>query len=191
MRFNERRFLRELEQEERRKRNRAEAESVIAEQGKKVIIGAIITGAALLVGFHLGTNTPHAEVPDIPPYMVEPMPDSFEEDGLPPVAIDGTIGARSDWEELGTWKITHYCPCKKCSGPWGHKTSSGATCEEGVTAACAILPPGTVVMIEGYGERIIQDTGAGVRNEHIDLFYESHKECLDRGIQYRKVWVKK
>ena len=45
MRFNERRFLRELEQEERRKRNRAEAESVIAEQGKKVIIGAIVTGA--------------------------------------------------------------------------------------------------------------------------------------------------
>ena len=142
--------------------------------------------------------------------MVEPLPEFPPEDGEPPQAIEIKMASKADavpeetiskmetvaepeerWESLGKWKISHYCACRRCSGKWGHRTSSGATCEEGVTAACAILPAGTVVRIEGYGERIIQDTGAGVRGQHLDLFYESHQECLDRGIKYREVWVKR
>ena len=93
------------------------------------------------------------------------------------------------WESLGKWKISHYCACRRCSGNWGHQTSSGATCQEGITAACAILPAGTRVKIDGYGERIVQDTGSGVRGHHLDLFYESHQECLNRGIKYREVFI--
>jgi len=96
-----------------------------------------------------------------------------------------------EWVSLGKWKITHYCACHTCSGQWGHQTSSGARCTEGVTAACAILPPGTEVMIEGYGKRIVQDTGSGVRGHHLDVFYESHRLCNDLGIKYREVFVKK
>lgn len=191
-RFEQKRYLRSLEKAEQRRRARAEVESALAESGKRVLVGAVLTGAALLVGFHLGTNAPHAAVPSgITPYMVEPFPDTFPEDGTPPVAINEMITAKSEWESLGTWKITHYCPCRKCSGKWGRQTSSGETCEEGITAACAILPAGTVVKIDGYGERVVQDTGAGVRGNHLDVFYESHSECLERGIKYREVWVKR
>lgn len=62
---------------------------------------------------------------------------------------------------------------------------------EGVTVACAILPAGTRVKIDGYGERIVQDTGAGVRGQHLDVFMESHSRCLDHGIKYREVWIKR
>ena len=95
------------------------------------------------------------------------------------------------WESLGKYKLSFYCACRKCSGNWGHRTSSGATCQEGVTVACAILPPGTEVLIEGYGHRIVQDTGAGVKGKHLDVFMESHSQCLKHGIQYREVWIKK
>ena len=90
-------------------------------------------------------------------------------------------------EPVGQFKLTWYCPCRHCSGKWGHQTSSGATCEEGVTVAASYFRPGTRIYIEGIGERIVQDTG--VTGRHIDIFLESHDECLDNGVKYRQVYV--
>lgn len=137
---------------------------------------------------------------DIP--VVEPLPLTPPEDGEPPQAIEvvskkeiTTAEAIPEerWESLGTFKISHYCACRRCSGKWGHRTSSGATCQEGVTVAVdpRYFPEGAVIRIDGYGERIVQDTGGGVRGRHIDVFYESHQECLNRGIAYREVFVKR
>lgn len=131
---------------------------------------------------------------------VPPLPEFPPVDGEPPQAIEvvskmeiveaETI-PEERWESLGTYKLTFYCACRKCSGKWGHRTSSGATCEEGTTVACAVLPAGTHVWIEGYGERIVQDTGAGVKGKHIDIFMESHNECLKNGVQYKEVRIRK
>jgi len=90
-------------------------------------------------------------------------------------------------EPAGQFKLTWYCPCRRCSGKWGHQTSSGATCEEGVTVAASYFKPGTRIYIEGIGERIVQDTG--VTGRHIDIFMEDHGECLDNGVKYRQVYV--
>ena len=139
-------------------------------------------------------DTDKAEKPEFPP-------EAIVVDNSSPSDAEAEIGendnARSEvseeeeWVSLGKWKLSFYCPCRRCSGKWGYRTSSGATCQEGVTVACAILPAGTEVMIEGYGHRIVQDTGAGVRGQHLDVFMESHSECLRHGIKYREVWVKK
>ena len=134
---------------------------------------------------------------DIP--VVEPLPDFPPVDGEPPQAIEIKMATKAEavpeehWESLGVFKITHYCACRTCSGEWGHQTSSGETCQEGVTVAVdpKVLPEGAVIRIDGYGERIVQDTGGGVRGRHIDVFYESHQECLDRGIKYREVSIKR
>lgn len=92
-------------------------------------------------------------------------------------------------EPVGQFKLTWYCPCRRCSGKWGHQTSSGATCEEGVTVAASYFKPGTRIYIEGIGERIVQDTG--VTGRHIDIFMENHGECLDNGVKYRQVYIVK
>lgn len=158
----------------------------------RAVVGALVLGA-------LVWSSRPAMVTDT---FIEPFPASFAADGDLPAALnpgDGTgekdaltaFPPGETWEDLGKFKLTFYCPCHTCSGEWGHQTSSGATCVEGITAACAILPPGTVVMIEGYGERIVQDTGGGVRGKHLDIFMESHRECNDHGIKYRNVWVKR
>ena len=98
----------------------------------------------------------------------------------------------AELRSLGTFKITWYCPCRKCSGKWGYQTSSGARCTEGRTVAVdkRVIKEGTHLLINGH-EYIAEDTGGGVRGKHIDIFNESHSECLDRdhGEKYWEVYV--
>lgn len=102
--------------------------------------------------------------------------------------------AERNMTSLGTFKITFYCPCRKCSGKYGHHTSSGAIATEGRTIAVdtSVIPYGTKVYIEGFGEYVAEDTGGiWVRGNHIDIFLEDHLTCLDdaHGKKYREVYV--
>lgn len=93
---------------------------------------------------------------------------------------------------LGTFKITWYCPCRKCSGKWDHQTSSGAYATEGRTVAVdkRVIKEGTHLLINGH-EYIAEDTGWGVRGNHVDIFNESHSVCLDleHGEKYWEVFI--
>ena len=210
----------EVRRRERRRladlNRKAPQEDEIYRGAMRVLLDAALIGAGLLIGFNAGMHRAHAATIVQKNHLsatwqtgapvVGQIPESFPEETLPE-AIDvelvndppilGTEIVESvgepheEWESLGKWKLSFYCPCRRCSGSWGHRTSSGATCQEGVTAACAILPAGTRVKIDGYGERIVQDTGAGVRGQHLDIFMESHSRCLDHGIKYREVWIKR
>ena len=172
----------------------------------RVLFDLTLVLVGIIIGFYLSASRAQAaETVSIPPRAeyVGVIPAEAPEGAEPPTAVNvGAIATMPDavevervgeehWESLGTWKLSFYCPCRRCSGKWGRRTSSGATCEEGVTVACAILPAGTRVKIEGYGERIVQDTGTGVRGQHLDVFMESHSECLRHGIKYREVWIKR
>lgn len=90
---------------------------------------------------------------------------------------------------LGVFKLTAYCPCKKCSGQWGTQTSTGATATQGRTIAVDpnIIPYGTAVVINGQ-EYIAEDCGGAVDGKHIDIFFNSHKEALKFGVQYAEVY---
>lgn len=170
----------------------------------KVLFDLTLVLVGIVIGMYLSAaRTQAATTVSIPPrcQYVGPITDPVPEE--PPIGInempvatmpDAVMVERigeEHWESLGKWKLSFYCPCRQCSSGWGHQTSSGATCVEGITVACAILPAGTKVKIDGYGERIVQDTGAGVRGQHLDVFMESHSECLQHGIKYREVWIKR
>lgn len=110
------------------------------------------------------------------------------------VGIKEVEASERNMSSLGTFKITFYCPCRKCSGKYGHHTSSGAYATEGRTIAVdtRVIPYGTKVYIEGFGEFIAEDTGGKwVRGNHIDIFLEDHLTCLDdaHGKKYREVYV--
>lgn len=90
------------------------------------------------------------------------------------------------FELLGdNFRLTAYCPCHRCVGSnvnnqqrssWGRiiaETASGAIATEGVTVAAdiSIIPFGSKIYIEGFGVRIVQDTGSGVIGNHIDIFF--------------------
>lgn len=100
-----------------------------------------------------------------------------------------------EWIEV---EATAYCPCEKCCGKWALNrpdgivyTASGAVAQEGVTIAAdwSVLPVGTVIYIEGYGTRTVQDKGAAVKGNAIDVYFESHDEALVFGRQTVLVYV--
>ena len=91
--------------------------------------------------------------------------------------------------DLGQFKLTAYCPCYSCSEGWGRMTSSGRLAQERHTIATDpnVIPEGTKVEINGV-VYTAEDIGGGVRGNHIDIFYESHEECLEFGVRYAEVY---
>lgn len=71
---------------------------------------------------------------------------------------------------------TAYCPCEICCGKWALNrpdgivyTASGAIAEEDVTIAAdwSVYSPGTILYIEGIGERTVQDRGGAIRDPEL------------------------
>lgn len=134
-------------------------------------------------------------------FHVPPLPEVLPADGEPPQAIEIKEAKQAEelpaepaghWENLGEFTLTFYCPCQKCSDGWGHQTASGATAMEGVTVAVdpRVIPYGTRLRINGR-EYIAQDCGGSIKGRKIDVFMESHKECLRNGIQKAEVLIKR
>lgn len=98
------------------------------------------------------------------------------------------VTATESGECLGTFTITAYCGCKKCSGG-SKKTASGTTPTEGRTIAAdtSILPYGTQVVIDGI-VYTVEDCGSGVKGNHIDIFFATHEKALAYGRKSVKVY---
>ena len=88
---------------------------------------------------------------------------------------------------LGKFKITYYCPCSKCSGKWGRKTSTGKLAKEGRTIAVdsKVIPYGSKIKI-GSKTYVAEDCGGAIKGKRIDVFIESHKKCIKNGVKYKK-----
>lgn len=96
-----------------------------------------------------------------------------------------------EYEYLGTFITTAYCPCYSCSSDFGYQTATGVTAKEGVTIAVdpSVIPYGTVVIIDGH-EYIAQDCGSEISGKDIDIFFESHSVAREYGVQEKEVYVK-
>ena len=86
--------------------------------------------------------------------------------------------------------ITAYCACMQCCGKNDGITASGAKAVEGVTVAMdKSIPFGTMIYIDGIGERIVQDRGGAIKGNRIDLYFDSHQEALNFGRQTKQVTI--
>ena len=70
------------------------------------------------------------------------------------VQIGTPVAASSDanLQDLGVFKITHYCPCSICCGPYSNGiTSTGVTATTNHTIAVdpSVIPYGSKVVING------------------------------------------
>ena len=100
---------------------------------------------------------------------------------------------------LGEAKITHYCVCEKCCGktpdhPAYGITASGRTAVPGASVAVdpSLIPLGSEVLID-YGDGVIHtysadDTGGGVKGNHIDVCSTDHQTALTLGVKTAEVW---
>ena len=93
-------------------------------------------------------------------------------------------------ESLGTFKITHYCPCSICNGQYaGKPTALGTTLTPYRTIAVdpRVIPLGTHVEINGH-EYIAEDTGGAIKGHKIDLCVATHSEAQAKGVINAEVW---
>ena len=122
--------------------------------------------------------------------VTESEPTPSEESEWQTIAeIEPTPSEEPEWQ---TFTATAYCSCEKCCGKWALNrpngivyTASGAIAEEGVTVAADwnILPAGTLIEIDGLGERIVQDRGGAITGNRIDIYFNSHEVALEFGVQ--------
>ena len=69
-------------------------------------------------------------------------------------------------------------------------TATGTTATEGRTIAVDpdVIAYGTVVYIDGQAY-VAEDCGGGIRANQIDLFFDSHEDAVQWGVQEREVFV--
>lgn len=91
---------------------------------------------------------------------------------------------------LGEYKLTAYCPCEQCSGEWGNLTATGVRAEQGRTIAVdpKIIPYGSEIEIDGK-VYVAEDCGGAIKGNRIDVYFDSHEEAWDFGIQYAEVFL--
>lgn len=72
----------------------------------------------------------------------------------------------------------------------GNRTATGTWPSRGTIAVDPeVIPLGTRLHIEGYGEAVAEDTGGAIRGHIIDLYMESEDECWDWGRRTVKVRI--
>ena len=93
---------------------------------------------------------------------------------------------------LGEFKLTYYCPCRKCNGSNGAIDRLGNPLVWGTVAVDPkVISLGTQLVIDGYDAIFTaRDTGdEWVQGNHIDIFVPvSHSEARKMGQERRKVW---
>ena len=116
--------------------------------------------------------------------------------------IEDLIVEEPAMTELGEYTITAYCPCKICCGIWAKNRpngivygAAGIELQEGHSVAAPNLPFGTILYIEGLGEYVVEDRPASWVAEKyddkiIDIYFLSHDDALEFGLQHRKVYLK-
>lgn len=109
------------------------------------------------------------------------------------VQIGAPVSAASDatLKPLGTFRITHYCPCSICCGPWANGiTSTGVTATTNRTIAVdpSQIPYGSKVVINGQ-VYVAEDCGGAIRTNCIDVYVATHSEAEQKGVFYTEVYL--
>ena len=99
-----------------------------------------------------------------------------------------SVGSQSRQADLGLWRLTGYCPCVACSGPWGNSTASGVTAVEGRTVAIhettmeafglqfgdKLLIRDHIYTLEDHGG---SEMGGSNGGKCVDIYVEEHADC--------------
>lgn len=161
--------------------NRKYYHNVNTKKLKRFIFG--ITFMAVVLGLVVGYAAGRASAKEV---CVE-----FSED-LKPVEKIEQPEQPEQIERVEKYKITAYCPCAKCCGKFADGiTSTGAVATAGRTIAVdpEVIPYGSIVVIDG-NEYVAEDCGGAIKGNRIDMFFNTHAEALEYGVQNKQVVIK-
>ena len=100
-----------------------------------------------------------------------------------------------NYQSLGTFKLTAYCPCSKCCGKWANDAAVkvgaiGVPLVQGTSIAVdpKVIPYRSSVYIDGH-EYKAHDCGGSIKGNRIDVYFEDHNTALHFGVQYKEVFI--
>jgi len=112
-----------------------------------------------------------------------------------PAAVEAEKTLDESWRVV-RMRVTAYCPCSKCCGEYSdgftacnHHIQNG----DRFVAADKRYPFGTEMIIPGYNQSYpvqVKDRGGAIKNDKLDVFFNTHDEALAWGVQYLDVLVK-
>lgn len=140
------------------------------------------------------------EVQIVAPVVIE-EPAPVEDEPVEAATVEAVLETEPQFVSLGTFKVTHYCPCKKCCGkdpdhPAYGITATGTVATAGRTVAVDpdVIPYGTEVLVryEDGTEHtyIAEDCGGAIDGNRLDVFMDSHGAAWDAGIKTAEVFTK-
>lgn len=145
---------------------------------RKVLRTAAVTGAlggaALGLGLQKEVTPKAVEKPAVTATVEEPV--SAEEEEF-------------DKRQTIEMQVTAYCPCVKCTGTGSPGvTASGHKIQDGdvFVAADKKYPFGTEMIVPGYNDDQpveILDRGGAIKGNRVDVFFPTHEEALEWGVQ--------
>ena len=98
---------------------------------------------------------------------------------------------------LGEFKLTGYCFCEICCGKWANNRPNGIVygaigeeLKEGYSIAVdpTVIPYRTEVIMNGHIYKA-QDCGGAIKGNRIDVYFSSHKDALEFGVQSAEVFL--
>jgi 3D (Asp-Asp-Asp) domain-containing protein len=110
--------------------------------------------------------------------------------------IDGSVlspensQAPKNYGKVLNMTATAYAPGVLDNGHWNNLTYMGGTIHHGVAAVDpSVIPMGSKLWVEGYGEAVAVDQGSAIKGNRIDLAFDNRQDALDYGIKNLKVYV--
>jgi len=117
----------------------------------------------------------------------------FKNQSLAPQGVrdnNSLTGAPANYKRVLDMTATAYAPGPLDNGKWNNLTYMGGTVKHGVAAVDPrVIPMGTKLWVEGYGEAIAEDQGSAIKGNRIDLAFNDRNQALDYGIQKVKIYV--
>jgi 3D (Asp-Asp-Asp) domain-containing protein len=115
---------------------------------------------------------------------------------LQPDDSESNIEQPEEWESI-EMRVTAYCPCPSCCGEYsdgitanGHEILPGDT----FVAADRRYSFDTEMLIPGYSNSQpvkVLDRGGVIKGNRLDVFFATHQEALQWGVQYLEVHVRR
>ena len=134
-------------------------------------------------------------IDEIPEEVYEEI-EEIKNENKTPVEQESSVedeGIEPESNNLGEFRLTAYCNCRKCCGKWaGGATASGVmpTVNHTIAVDTSVIPFGTEVVING-NTYTAEDTGSAIKGNRIDIYMSSHSEAMSFGVQYAEVFVVK
>lgn len=144
-------------------------------------------------------QTPEPQMPQLP-FAAAAQPASDDDliallqmDSAP--VIPHALPAKERWQTV-RMQVTGYCACSKCCGQFAdgitacnHHIQKG----DAFVAADKFYSFGTEMVIPGYNSDKpvkVMDRGGAIKGKHLDLFFHSHQQAQQWGVQYLDVQIK-